>query len=318
MPSSSSLAIRHLLIPGAAPQTDAGAALPPLPALPNLQALVRQLRVADTITCDADGAAHPHELAAARANGLPGDAGRIPWAAFESGTVGTPCAWLRPVHIQIGMDSVQLIGADEMALADADSQALAAACSPLLAHEGITVAHALPAAWLARGELLRHVVAPGAAHAAGQPLTRASLPHDPNPERQRRLARLQSELEMLLATHPVNAAREAARQWPVNMLWIDGAGALDAPLPPRPDVWVAPHLCRGDAARTARGHAAAWQAIDAEHAAPLLAALRAGQPVKLTLSGPRRAITLAPAAGLWHRVSSLFAGDRLQSLRDQL
>ena len=40
--------------------------------------------------------------------------------------------------------------------------------------------------------------------------------------------RLQSEIQMLLQAHPLNAIREAAGQPAVNALWLGGAGALDA------------------------------------------------------------------------------------------
>nr|HPK32539.1 hypothetical protein [Ottowia sp.] len=93
-------------------------------------------------------------------------------------------------------------------------------------------------------------------------------------------------------------------------------------LPPRRDLLVAPQLTRllqSEAAADPAAHAAAWQAIDAELAAPLLAALRAGEPVRLTLSGPRRAVTLASGnGGLWQRISSLFGRQALNDVRSQL
>ncbi|MCB2037530.1 MAG: phosphoglycerate mutase, partial [Ottowia sp.] len=115
--------LRHLLVPDAAPLPGVSADLPPLP---NLAALLARLRVEHTLAPGADSPASPHELAAARANGLHGEPGRIPWAAFESGTVGTPCAWLRPVHLQLGMDAIQLLPPEALQLDDPASQALLA------------------------------------------------------------------------------------------------------------------------------------------------------------------------------------------------
>ena len=311
--------LRHLLVPDAAPLPGVSADLPPLP---NLAALLARLRVEHTLAPDADSPASPHELAAARANGLHGEPGRIPWAAFESGTVGTPCAWLRPVHLQLGMDAIQLLPPEALQLEEAASEALLAACAPLLAEDGVAARHAAPGLWLAQGEPLRGVVTLSPEHAAGRRLSRAELVQADDPARQRLLARLQSELEMLLAAHPVNQAREAARQLPVNAVWISGAGELEAALPPRRDVLVAPQLTRllqGESAADPAAHAAAWQAIDAELAAPLLAALRAGEPVRLTLSGPLRAVTLASGnGGLWQRISSLFGRQALNDVRSQL
>lgn len=317
MPSDSP----HLLIAGAAPPVDAGATLPALPPLPNLDALLRRLRVVQRLAVDdADEApATPHELALARAHGLPGAPGRIAWAAFERGVVGTPCAWLQPAHIQLSMDDVQLIDPAALELSEAESQALLAACAPLLAQDGLRLRHVSPGRWLAEGELLRGLVCTSPARAATRRLSRQALARADAPAQQRQLARLQSELEMLLSAHPVNQAREAARQWPANALWLHGAGALDAPVPARTGVRVAPQLTQGEAACHAAAHVAAWQAIDADDAAALLAALRAGQSVQLTLSGPRRALTLASGgAGLWQRVSGFFGRQPLQELRQQL
>ena len=311
----------HLLIADAAPLAGAGAqadaaALPPLP---NLDALLARLRPAGSIACDEEDPETPHALAVARANKLPGQPGRHPWAAFESGTVGTPCAWLRPAHLQMGMDDVQLIELDHLQLSEDESQQLLNACAPLLAEDGLTLRAAYPGAWLAQGELLRGVYAPAPERAAGRLLTRGELARADDPAQQRLLARLLSELEMLLATHPISQAREAARRWPVNSVWVHGAGVLDAPLPPAPGVRVAAQLSQGDARHDPAAHAAAWQAIDQQQVAELLATLRAGQPVQLTLSGPRRAVTLAgPVGGIVGRISSLFGRPRLQHLREQL
>ncbi len=311
--------LRHLLIPHAAPHPGESLDLPPLP---NIAALLARLRVADTLACDDDSPAEPHELALARAHGLPGAPGRIPWAAFESQCVGTPCAWLRPVHLRLGMDHIELTAPESLQLTEADSTALLDSCAALLADDGVTVRQIAPGRWLAQGELFRDLTCASPERAAGQRLTRAQLAQSGDPARQRQLARLNAELEMLLANHPANQAREAARHLPVNAVWIHGAGALEHPVSPAAGVLVAPQLRPtgpDGAPLDALAHAAAWQALDTECAAPLLASLRAGQPVRLTLSGPRQAITLAgKEGGIWARISSLFRRSSLKDLRQQL
>lgn len=310
--------LRHLLIPHAAPRPGESLELPPLP---NLAALLARLRVADTLACNEDSPAEPHELALARAHGLPGMPGRIPWAAFESQCVGTPCAWLRPVHLRLGMDHIELTAPESLQLTEADSNTLMNTCAPLLADDGVTVRHVAPGRWLAQGGLMHGLICVSPERAQGQRLTRAQLAQSDDPGRQRQLARLNAELEMLLANHPVNQAREAARRLPVNAVWIHGAGALEHPVSPAAGVLVAPQLrpTRPDGAPLdALAHAAAWQALDAECAAPLLDSLRAGHPVQLTLSGPRRALTLRPINRWTGRVSKLFNPLRLSDLREQL
>ena len=62
----------------------------------------------------------------------------------------------------------------------------------------------------------------------------------------------------------------------------------------------------------------AWQAIDANALAPLLQTVRGGAPARLTLCGPRRALTLSSAQGLTQKIMSQISPLRLSNLRDQL
>lgn len=321
MPASAS-DITHLLIADAAPLPGADAALPPLP---HLDALARQLRPLRRVEAADTHLATPHELALAHAHGLPGadGAGAIAWAAFESGTADAACAWLTPVHLEQGMDHISLSDPAQLQLSAAHAQALLAACAPLLAEDGVQLqpwpqgTADTGVRWLATGPLLAQVQAPTPAQAIGRRLTRAQVARSANAAHQRTLTRLNSELEMLLASHPLNDARDAARLPPVNALWLHGAGTLAAHAP-RPGVAVARQLSAALAAQRAPT-ANDWLALDAEWGAPLLAAARAGLPVQLTLSGPQRAITWQTRPpGLWPRISSLFGHKPLNSLRNQL
>ena len=307
----------HLLIPDANPLLHEGSALPALPPLPQLDALLRRLQVSDTITCADDAPDSPFERALARAHGLPGAPGQVPWAAFDSGTVGAPCAWLRPCHWQLGMDHVTLLPPDQLPLTEAESRALLAAVQPLLHEDGVTLAYQRPDAWLAQGELLRGLTTWSMARAAQQPLTREVLSLAATPAQSAHLRRLQNELQMLLYTHPVNDAREQRRQPPVNALWIEGAGTLDHAIAPQPRVRVDARLAPAATPDLAAWQAA-WQAIDADSVAQLAQQLAQGAEVRLTLCGPRRAITLQPGTGLGFKISSLFSPQRLPDLREQL
>ena len=307
----------HLLIPDAAPVLPDGAPPPPLPPLPHLEALLKRLRLTDTLTCDDDAPDTPFERALARAHGLPGAPGRVPWAAFDTGTPGQPCGWLRPCHWQLGLDHISLLPPGQLALTEAESRALLAAVQPLLQDDGLTLDYVRTDAWLARGELLRDLSTCSSARAAQHPLTRDRLVEAATPERSAQLHRLQNELQMLLYTHPVNDAREQARQLPVNALWIEGAGVLDHAIAPRPGLRIDARLAP-DATPDLAAWQAAWQAIDADSIAALRQSLEAGHDVRLTLCGPRRALTLQPGQGLAFRFSSLFRPQRLSDLRSQL
>lgn len=307
----------HLLIADAHPLLPEGSALPALPPLPRLEALLRRLQVSDTLTCDDDAPDTPLERALARAHGLPGAPGQVPWAAFDTATLGTPCAWLRPCHWQLGMDHITLLPPEQLLLTEAESRALLAAVQPLLQEDGLTLTYQRPDAWLAQGELLRGLTTWSMARAAQQPLTREVLSHAPTPAQSAHLRRLQNELQMLLYTQPVNDAREQARQPPVNALWTEGAGVLEQAIAPNPAVQVDARLAPAATPDLAAWQAA-WQAIDADSVAQLAQQLAAGADVRLTLCGPRRAITLKRGTGLGFRVSSLFSPQRLSSLREQL
>ena len=307
----------HLLIADTAlpPGAPAGS-LPELPPLPHLQALLARMRLQATLEVDEDSPATPFEQALARAHGLPGAPGRVAWAAFETGTVGTPCAWLRPCHWQVGMDQVSLLEPGELALGEAESRALLAALQPLLQDEGLTLRYVAPDRWLAQGELLRGLSTASMARALQQPLTPELLTATPDAAQGARLRRLQGELEMLLYQQPVNDAREAARRYPVNAVWIEGAGALDAPVPPRPGVRTDTRLQAPPASTT--DYVRAWQALDGEALAPLQAAQRAGAKVALTLCGTRRALTLASVHGLMSNLLNKMHPLRASHLRNQL
>jgi hypothetical protein len=272
----------HLLIDCAT------AAAPPASALDDVLARMRRM---DTLEIGDDSPAMPFEIALARAHGLPGEPGRVPWAAFESGIVGTPCARLQPCHWQPGLDHVTLADPAELALTTDESRALLAAVQPLLAEDGVTLAWQQPNAWLAQGELFRGLATWSMARALPQPLTRDVLALAPTAAQGARLRRLQAEVEMLLHDHPVNEARESQGRWPVNALWIDGAGALDAPRAPNPQVRVAPTP----------------DAVD-----ELRRALDAHCDARLTLCGPRRAIAFGAARGLMARMSNFLMPGRVQ------
>ncbi|MDR2154498.1 MAG: phosphoglycerate mutase [Burkholderiaceae bacterium] len=266
---------------------------------PVLDGLLARMRLDDTVEVDDDSSATPFEIALARAHRLPGEAGRVPWAAFEAGIVGTPCAWFQPCRWQLGLDRVTLADPAELALTEGESRALLAAVQPLLAEDGVTLAYWQPDAWLAQGELFRNLSVWSLPRALHQPLTRDVLALAPTAAQGAQLRRLQAELEMLLHEHSVNQARAIRGCSPVSALWISGAGALEVAHPPNPQV------------RVARSWDAA--AVDELHRA-----LVADGDARLTLCGPRRAITFTCARRLADRISIYLKPLRWQDIRDRL
>ncbi|MGH6637068.1 MAG: phosphoglycerate mutase [Polaromonas sp.] len=280
--------LRHLLIPGAGLPAAAGPGAAPhtQPNLPNLKQLLRHMAPSDLIECDEDSPSMPYELALARLNGLPAQPGLIPWAAFETGTTGTPCAWIKPCHWQMGADHVQLGDPASLGLDEAASRALLDAAAPYFRDDGMTLAYHLPDAWLASGEVFRHLSTRSLERVIGHRITPAVFDASSGGTA---LRRLQNEMQMLFYTHPVNDMRQRQGLLPVNSFWITGAGALDQPIAPARGVEVETRLHAPALQQDPQAHARAWQAVDADACARLLTQVRQGLAAQLTLCGQHRA-----------------------------
>ncbi len=308
----------HLIVPAARIDDPAfDAALRGL-QLPRLGALLARLGVAGELGESAESWSTPFERVLAAANGLPGDDGRIPWAAFESGTTGTPCAWVRPCRWDVGANHVVMGNPDALALDAAASDALLATMAPWFAEDGITLQRwgAVAGCWLATGEVFRGLRTASLDRVRGQLLEPWMVPSP-------LLRRLQNEMQMLLYTHPVSEAAEARGLPAANSFWVTGAGVLEAPPAPSDQVVVAPQLDgparRGQAAEWAE----AWHTLDAGPIADWARRAQAGEAVSLTLCGERVARRWAAGAGggsngLVRRISNLFgrksAPDLISSL----
>lgn len=295
----------HLLIAFAgASAPGAREALRPLP-LPHLQTLLNRLRAAPPEAVDELSPEPPHERALARLLGLDAGPGCTPWAAHQlqhnGGAPGWDAwAWITPCHWKAGMDRVLMQDPASLALADGDSRTLLDAMTPFFAGDGLELRFEAPGRWLARGELFRDLVTASLDRVIGRDVT-AWMPQSP---RATALHRLQSEMQMLLYTHPVNDTRAEAGLAPVNSFWVSGAGALPAdhaggkPAPqsspggrgesnrnPLAPPIVASELREAALRQDWPAWARAWQQLDATHCAALLAALARGDAVRLTLCG---------------------------------
>jgi hypothetical protein len=309
----------HLIIPGAL--LSRGAGEPPLPLPPlttNLRALLAAMAPGERLECGEDDPSTPFELALAQAHKLPRSPGQIPWAAFETGTTGRPCAFITLCHWQVGADHVRLSPPGDLALDDYSASALLAAMAPYFLEDGITLAPGgRPGTWLATGEVFRDLRSVSLDTLLGRHLTRSLLDGAGTPAAT--LRRLQNEMQMLLYTHPVNETRQQQGLAPVNSFWVSGAGVLEQAVPAAPQVRVDARLQtaaqRGDAA----AHAAAWQAVDSDSCAALLAVLRAGGEARLTLCGDRAAQGFVPAeTGAWSRFKRVLGLQPIWDGRDQL
>ena len=310
----------HLIIPGAVlPQGDTEALPPAAPATPKLRALLAAMDATTRIECAEGSPSTPCELALAEANALPGGPGHIPWAAFESGTVGMPCAFLKLCHLQVGADHILLLPPEDLGV-DADtSGVLMSAMAPYFLEDGITLQPhgAVPGTWLATGEPFRNLRTVSTDQLAGRRVTRAMLESTGGAAAV--LRRLQNEMQMLLYTHPANEARQQQGLLPINSFWVTGAGVLDTATPAVPHVQVERRLHAASQRPDAVAHAKAWQAVDADACARLLAVLRAGGDARLTLCSEKVAQSFGPVpASIWRRLKSVLGLKPPFNLRKQL
>ena len=247
---------------------------------------------------------------------------------------GSAC-WVRadPVHLRLARDRLIVVPDAAFALSREESDALAEALNRHFA--GVLTLHVIdPRHWCARLEEELALEAPCALECAGRDV---DLTARIGGEAGKRWSRLLNEAQMLLHSHPVNQAREAHGEPPVNSLWLWGAGhapqglkgrwqsvsagdplplglakaagAQPRALPPSAEEWLAGaapqgrHLVVLDALRAplALGQDAEYREcidlLEKRWFAPLLAALRAGRIGMLTVQVPDAAASFETVRG---------------------
>lgn len=218
----------------------------PLPALPHLTRLLgaaRRLPPAPdwrmgVLTALNGGEAVDWPVAAVVARSLPGLA------------PGTPLCLAAPLHVVAGISRVHLPPEGLLELDDAQREVWRVAFNQEFG--GGLQLHAAPGGWLLAGAAAAGARDGAPAELLGQALQRSPARDDA----ERQLRRLGTEVEMWLAAHPLNAAREARRLPPLNCFWF-WAGTFAVDLPPLPQP---PRSIHGPA------RADAWLAGLARHA----------------------------------------------------
>ncbi len=308
----------HLLIPFAAPLAEAGRQAAATLQLPHLAELVGRWREVQRDEADEWTLSPPHERALALALGLQSGSGLLPWAARAAqadGVATADLAWalLSPTHWHVGTDQVSLIDPEALMLDEQASRALFEAVSPLFTSEGMAMHYGAPLRWYAAHESFAGLATASLDRVLGRNVD-AWLGSAPAA---RRLRRLQSEVQMLLYTHPINDAREANGLLPVNSFWLSGCGVAQAVTGTEPVVDK-----RLRSAALADDWAAwykAWQTLDEGPVRELLAAAEAGNAVRLTLCGERAWSAFEPAPrGLLQRLRTLMKPPTVVALLESL
>lgn len=191
--------------------------------------------------------------------------------------------------------------AQELQLDEPASRALLAAMHPYFAEDGIALDYQSPLRWLARGELFRTLPTASLDRVTGRQIERWMPAGDAG----RPVRRLQQEMQMLLYTLPLNEERQARGLLPVNSFWVSGTGALPAGFEPAPAPRIVQALREPALVDDGAAWAAAWQRLDANEVAALLADLDRGRDVRLTLCGEANSRTWwSGNASQWRRVAS--------------
>lgn len=279
-------------------------------ALPNLDKLLRRLHTTRIWHGAPENLTPLPERVLADSLGLCGQDsqdGLVPWAAAEAKDRGLTAvhgaagwAWVTPCHWRAHAQHVEMLGPAELDLRSDEGEALRTSMAGYFAEDGIALhpsTHKIHERWLAFGSIFHDLPT-----ASLQRVSNAGInPWLPRQPQAKGLRRLQSEMQMLLYTHPVNDAREARGAPSVNAFWISGTGTLPAAYP---DAISAPctvvdTLRHSAVCDDAPSWTASWQTLDQVLLADALARARAGGPLQLTLCGENKAVTLAVQQQTW-------------------
>ena len=289
----------HLIVPFAAPLSEAGRHALQTLRLPHLDALLARCDDGRRDDGDEHSFTPPHERALARALGFAGADGELPWAAWmaqHDGVDTDDLAWglLTPSHWEVGADHVRLDDPAALKLSDAVSRAFFDAVHPLFQSEGVLLVYGAPLRWYVAHESLAHLPTASLDRAIGSHVETWL----PTAREGRLMRRLQNEAQMLLYNHPLNLEREARGELAVNSFWLSGCGL---PQPVRADAeppLLDHRLRRAALAEDWAAWTDAWRALDAE-----LGVRLRDTAATLVLCGQRHAVrfdTRPPS--LWQRV----------------
>lgn len=274
----------HLIVPFAGVLSEAGRHTAHSLSLPSLEKLLARAAAGAAIGGDERSLSAPHEVALAQALGWPVIDGQLPLAARSAADDGVhigarPVGLLTPVHLHLGTDQVTMTDPDTLELDAADARGLFDALLPLFADEGFELHWGAPQRWY----LVHDSLANWPTASLDRVIGRNIDPWITDVPGRRVWPRLQSETQMLLHGHPINALRESRDLPSVNSVWLSGCGA------PRAGGGAAPHIDDRLRSPALQEHWAAWaEAWHALDAGPIRELLDGADGHVLTLAGERR------------------------------
>jgi hypothetical protein len=297
--------------------------------LPNLQAWLAQAKRVD-VQVDAvqepllATLSPPHERAWALAAGWPAQDGCLPWAAraaAERGLAATSAtdgwAFINLCNWHVSNGQVTLGDPAYLQIDEATDATLFQAMQSFFAEDGIALHRHKPGQWLAQSPLLADLPTASLDRVIGRNidpwLVGSHVAADALTPAAKLLRRLQNEMQMLLYTHPVNEGRGLT----INSFWVHGTGALpsEASEPVQQEPVVIQTLRESALQQDLIGWLEAWQHVDAQVIAPMLARVVAGEPQRLVLCGEHEFhVYDSVAPTLWQRVRTHFAPTSLDTV----
>lgn len=263
----------------------------------------------------------PHERAWALAAGWPVQDGCLPWAARDAqaslGVTASPTGWayitLCNWHVSNGQ--VTLGDPAYLQIDEATDAKLFDAMQSFFAQDGIVLHPHKPGQWLAQSPLLVDLPTASLDRVIGRNidpwLVGSHVTADALSPAAKLLRRLQNEMQMLLYTHSVNDGRSLS----INSFWVHGTGAWPASQSTHAEPVVVSHLRPSALQQDLIGWLDAWQHVDAQVIAPLLARVAAGVPQRLVLCGEYEFHVYDSAVpSLWQRVRTHFAPSSLDNV----
>jgi hypothetical protein len=293
---------QHLFIPFATTLDAAVQAALPSLQLPHLAHLLRQLTLTQSMGTDESTLTPPHELALVQTWDWHGEDGLWPWAAWWAQMDGVQhqqaadSAWalVQPTHWLAGRDHITLCPPEDLALAEAESQTLFEALKPLFVDEGFAWIWGSASRWYAVHPCLSHLACAAIDRVVGQNIHTWLKPGEKSADlvaqkTSQLIQRLQSEVQLLLYTHPINEAREARGQLSVNSVWVSGCGVFQAVPAEGREVQIISTLREPALRGNTQAWAQAWQLIDQGALQKARSSVSRQEPFKLTLCGDRKA-----------------------------
>jgi len=252
----------------------------------------------------------PHAALAATKQGL----------LTSSSSIAAPTAWafisLCNWHVSNGQ--VTLGDPAHLQMDEATDAVLFNAMQRFFADDGIELHPYRPGQWLAQSSLFADLPTASLDRVIGRNIdpwlvgTRADAPLSAAAQL---LRRLQNEMQMLLYTHPVNEGRRLT----INSFWVHGTGDLpstDADCHAASNEPMQIQTLRESALQQDfMGWLQAWQQVDAQVIAPLVARVTAGELQRLVLCGEHEFhVYDSGSPSWWQRVRTHLAPTSLNTV----